>query len=308
MKKLMLLSASALLFVACQNPSPSTQAEYSPISFEVSGSQLPAVTSSAGSVIAAGDIVLGDADQPTATQQAAERYFGTDTNLEAEGHGAPSSTRLWANSTIPYVIAPSLAAKFIPQVTEAVNTYASRGNIRLVPRTNQRYYVQIVGATNPSFCGLASSIGFTSTRTGSSSDRAKYGISSSATHYIVMNNTEAACANTARTMIHEFGHILGLRHEQSRPDRDQFIRIDVSALNNDPLYVGAYSYKYGTDGRRNAYDYNSVMHYNAIFRKTGLQAIFPLNPSTYPVDQIGGSTLSNGDVQMINTLYPTAPR
>jgi hypothetical protein len=42
MKKLMLLSASALLFVACQNPSPSAQAEYSPISFEVSGSQLPA--------------------------------------------------------------------------------------------------------------------------------------------------------------------------------------------------------------------------------------------------------------------------
>ena len=302
------LAFIALLFVSCQNASqPQSKDAYAPITLPVTGSDLTAVVSSEGSVIGAGDIVLGDADQMNDVAAHAELYFGAG-GLSTQAHGAPSNTRLWSNSTIPYVISASLDAKFRPLVDEAVRVYAAQTNLRLVPRSNQKNYVEVVGATNPSFCGLASSIGFVSNRTGSSSDRNTYGISNSASHYIVLNNTDSNCSSTARTVIHEFGHILGLRHEHSRPDRDTYIRIDTAALNNDPLYVSAYTYKYGTDGRRNAYDYNSVMHYNAIFRKTGLQAIFPLSPTTYPVDQIGGTTLSSVDAQMVNTLYTSAPR
>ena len=72
--------------------------------------------------------------------------------------------------------------------------------------------------------------------------------------------------------------------------------------------MSAYSYKYPDVGRRNAYDYNSVMHYRAIFRKTGLQAIFPLAPTSYPVSDIGGETLSGLDSGIINTLYGSAPQ
>ena len=304
MKRLAALSIGLFLAACNQQASVPQAQEYTNLTLP---GNLPAVVDSRGSVIGGGDIVLGDSDNLQGAADAHDAYFRNGA-VGTQGHAAPSGTRLWSNSTIPYTVKGSLDAKFLPLLQQAVQAYAQKSNIRLVPRTTERYYVEIVGATNPSFCGLASSIGFVSTRTGSNADRATYGVSSAASHYIVLNNSETACADTARTVIHEFGHILGLRHEHSRLDRDSYIRIDAAALNNDPLYVSAYSYKYPDSGRRNAYDYNSVMHYRAIFRKTGLQAIFPLAPTTYPVDQIGGDTLSSLDTGIINTLYPSAPR
>jgi Astacin (Peptidase family M12A) len=305
MKKLLLLSLGLAFLAACNSATVTPTQEYSSLTL---ANGAPVVVDSQGSVIAGGDVVLGDSDNLKAVTEAHHLYFESAGRLSAQGHAAPSGTRLWSNSTIPYVVKASLDAKFLPLIQQTVQAYAQKSNIRLVPRSNQRYYVEIVGATNPSFCGLASSIGFVSTSTGSRSDRRTYGVSNGASHYIVLNNSEAACSDTARTVVHEFGHILGLRHEHSRSDRDSFIRIDTAALNNDPLYVSAYSYKYPDVGRRNAYDYNSVMHYRAIFRKTGLQAIFPLSPTSYPVNDIGGETISSLDSGIINTLYTSAPQ
>ena len=60
---------------------------------------------------------------------------------------------------------------------------------------------------------------------------------------------------------HELGHTIGLWHEQSRPDRDRYIRIDWS--NIEP---GGYPnfYKYSRSEVNTfslPYDYGSIMHY-----------------------------------------------
>ena len=64
------------------------------------------------------------------------------------------------------------------------------------------------------------------------------------------------------TVLHELGHAIGFWHEQSRPDRDDYIKIIWE--NVDPNYAAnfdKYSY-YEIDSREVTYDYKSIMHYS----------------------------------------------
>jgi hypothetical protein len=62
------------------------------------------------------------------------------------------------------------------------------------------------------------------------------------------------------TVIHELMHALGIWHEQSRPDRDNFI-----AINFDNVKASA-KYNFQQEGNstaRSPYDYCSIMHYSS---------------------------------------------
>ncbi|MCA9129172.1 MAG: hypothetical protein KDB22_18920 [Planctomycetales bacterium] len=66
----------------------------------------------------------------------------------------------------------------------------------------------------------------------------------------------------ARTVRHEFGHAVGLRHEQTRPDRNAYIGVvDVNGTaENCP---GTWQANFGTGGTSNTpYDFASIMHYS----------------------------------------------
>jgi len=98
---------------------------------------------------------------------------------------------------------------------------------------------------------------------------------------------------------HELGHLLGLWHEQSRPDRDDYVQI---------LWENIREEHYANFNRRDregryegTYDYDSIMHYSTqAFSKNGQPTIIPRDKNV----MIGQREhLSAGDIAAVSTLY-----
>jgi hypothetical protein len=122
-----------------------------------------------------------------------------------------------------------------------------------------------------------------------------------------------------RTVIHEFGHVAGLHHEQSRSDRDEWIKIHWQNINPDyydqfcrrnggPFDAVESLYCNGVPEvaveRGYAYDYDSVMHYEsrAFVRKE-------LAPTAITIERLkpgnidDNRVLSAGDIATLQRLY-----
>jgi hypothetical protein len=106
---------------------------------------------------------------------------------------------------------------------------------------------------------------------------------------------------TKGTAIHEFGHALGLMHEQTRNDRDSYIIIKFNNIKQEHKFN---FYKAGSDFiQTGGFDFNSIMLY-------GSYSSFAINTSRPVMTRRNGSTwsanrsyISNGDKQIFNTIY-----
>jgi len=100
--------------------------------------------------------------------------------------------------------------------------------------------------------------------------------------------------------VHEFLHALGIFHEQSREDRDDYVDI-ISANIIDGL-EGNFEKVDDIASDVGAYDYSSIMHYGSTaFTKNGGATIIPKQPGV-TIGQRNG--LSAGDINAINAMYP----
>ena len=96
--------------------------------------------------------------------------------------------------------------------------------------------------------------------------------------------------------IHEIGHSLGLSHEQSRKDRDNYVTVDFSQVSRGMEH----NFNKNSNGGRDLgkYDYGSIMHYGPNGFRIGRR---PTIISPQPIGQRNG--LSAGDVAGIEFMY-----
>lgn len=101
------------------------------------------------------------------------------------------------------------------------------------------------------------------------------------------------------TIIHEFIHALGFFHQQSAPERDDYV--DVVWDNIQEGKERNFEKREASNSLGFPYDYESVMHYSdKAFSKNGERTIVPKDPEAHLGQRV---RMSDTDVRKLNKKY-----
>ncbi|MDX1696114.1 MAG: M12 family metallopeptidase [Ketobacteraceae bacterium] len=187
---------------------------------------------------------------------------------------AVTRTRIWPEGIVYYKISDDLGRT--SRVYHAIETWEelTNGMVQFVERTTETNYIEVINGN-----GCYSSVGMVGGRQTLSLDD--------------------GCGHG--TAIHEFGHALGLWHEQSRRDRDEYVKINWCNIEDGKQH----NFRKETVDRVEdvgPYDYGSIMHYvRSSFTKNIYATIQSRTQKSVPV--FPKSSPSQGDVDGVMALY-----
>ena len=102
------------------------------------------------------------------------------------------------------------------------------------------------------------------------------------------------------TVEHELMHAIGFWHEQSRYDRDEYVKVFYE--NIEKGFEGQFSKRFKLEDYGFKYDYRSIMHYGSkSFSKNGKDVLKSINP---PGEELGNwDSMSDNDIGQTRALY-----
>uniref|UniRef100_H3BHY2 Metalloendopeptidase n=1 Tax=Latimeria chalumnae TaxID=7897 RepID=H3BHY2_LATCH len=200
--------------------------------------------------------------------------------LSRNSRNCPHNSCRWHKSHnglvyIPYTISSDFNAEEKAVIASSMNEFATLTCVRFVKRTTQSSYLRIRSAD-----GCWSFVG----RVGWRQD---------------LSLMKGSCLYKG-VVQHELSHAIGFEHEQSRSDRDEFVRIHWENI------AAANAHNFNVENTNNLgvdYDYFSIMHYGryAFSLAAGRPTIEPIFDPSIKIGQRYG--LSQLDVVKINRLY-----
>ncbi len=78
---------------------------------------------------------------------------------------------------------------------------------------------------------------------------------------ISIGSSDSSFCREKPVLLHELGHAIGFWHEQSRPDRDSYVRIIYENVREGKESQFRKYTREFVDSLNVSYDYNSIMHY-----------------------------------------------
>lgn len=182
----------------------------------------------------------------------------------------------WTGGKVPFAFVVGFPASLKTRILQAVDHFNQKCKLKFVARTNEANYLEfITGAGAWSHVGM-------------------------------QGGKQEICIATwcdFGSIVHEMCHALGLWHEQSRSDRDQFVEIVWANVKDEERHNFEQHVDDGMD--IGAYDYGSIMHYPAnAFSKNGQVTLKAKKPNAYLGQRRG---LSEGDIFALNKLYSSTP-
>ena len=211
-----------------------------------------------------------------------------NSNLIRSKRAAASNIKLWPNRIVRYRISSSISSSVARNIRAAIARYQSSTCLRFTSYGGGDY------------------IDFVSTDSGCYSYVGRQGGRQ------VINLQNPGC-NSVGIIIHEIGHAIGFWHEQSRPDRDQYVDIHLNNIGSGKSHNFMKRSYSEVDYQGSGYDYRSIMHYRrTAFNKAGCRGstcytISVNNPTEYR--RQGNPTLGNRvalspqDIFQVKRLY-----
>ncbi|KAM7406520.1 hypothetical protein PAMP_000894 [Pampus punctatissimus] len=191
-----------------------------------------------------------------------------------------SQSCLWKKASngmvmIPFTVSREFTTYERQKIDYAMKAFHSRTCLRFVPRQNEYDYISIENKA-----GCFSALGRTGGRQ-------------------VLSLNRQGCIYHG-IIQHEINHALGFQHEQTRSDRDYYVRINWENINPQMAYN---FYKQNTNNLNTPYDYSSIMHYGktAFSVQFGRDSITPIPNANVQIGQRQG--MSYWDIMRINLLY-----
>ena len=187
-------------------------------------------------------------------------------------------TKKWPNAQIPYIITNQFSQAERQIIARAFNLYTQKTCIRFKARTTERDFFRFEKSNN----GCVS-----------------YGIGRNGNGMQIVSLGPGCIYFVG--VLHEIMHVAGFWHEQSRIDRDQYIRINWGNIKDDAGSRAQFK-KTQSNDFNTPYDYCSIMHYGTRFlSKNGSPTMTVLKNTNCVIGQ--AKTLSDLDIRKLNTLY-----